>query len=137
VSQQCLFGGKEVGSKNCCLVQVVNKNRETLQPLIFKNIELGSIITSDFWPAYGDLNTLVYIHLNVNHSVSFVDPETNATTNHVENMRQKFRQSHKIRCGTQITVLDSYIFKFMWRQKHRNSFGKFVTHIKQLYDFNN
>ena len=53
-----------------------------LEPLIIKHIKKGSIIMSDSWPAYWNINSLVdangasknYCHYTVNHSVSFVNP---------------------------------------------------------------
>ena len=54
-----------------------------LEPLIIKHINKGSIIMSDCWSAYRNINSLVdanrtsmnYFHYAVNHSVSFVNPE--------------------------------------------------------------
>ncbi|KII68482.1 hypothetical protein RF11_06920 [Thelohanellus kitauei] len=51
---------------------VPNRKKETLIPIIRERIARGSIIISDCWKAYNELSECGYIHLNVNHSHSFV-----------------------------------------------------------------
>ena len=48
---------------------------------------------SDGWSAYKRIGELPerYIHMVVNHSENFVDPESSATTNHVESEWQYFK----------------------------------------------
>ena len=43
-------------------------------------------VSSDMWAAYQNIPGLpqAYQHFTVNHSQNFVDPVTNACTNHVE-----------------------------------------------------
>ena len=50
-----------------------------------------------------------YIHLQVNHSVHFVDPDTQACTNNVENMWKNAKISYKARCEMQRSLLSSYL----------------------------
>ena len=72
--------------------------------------------TSTSWRLYSST-------LQVNHSVHFVDPDTQACKIHIENMWKNAKISHKARCGMQRSLLSSYLQEFMWRQRFgKNSF---------------
>ena len=86
VYTQWVFGGIEKNSKNCFLVAVENKTAATLLPIIQQYILPGATVLSDLWRAYNTVDNLGNTHLTVNHSIHFVDPVTQATTNHVESM---------------------------------------------------
>lgn len=54
-------------------------------PLIAHHVKVGSTINSDEWRAYRNaLPQLGYTHFTVNHSVSYVDAQTGAHTQHIE-----------------------------------------------------
>ena len=46
----------------------------------------GSIIISDCWKSYNCLSEHDFEHLKVNHKYNFVDPETLAHTQNIENL---------------------------------------------------
>ena len=72
-----VFGGIERGSGKCFLVQVPDRTRHTLFPLIQQYILPGTHIISDGWAAYAAIDTInhgIYSHSVVNHSVNFVNP---------------------------------------------------------------
>ena len=80
------FGGIEryTGRRFCVSLGLGgSRNMPNLEPLIIKHIKKGSIIMSDCWGAYRNINSLVdangasmnYCHYAVNHSISFVNPE--------------------------------------------------------------
>lgn len=58
--------------------------RDTLIPIIERECEKGSVIHSDEWPAYGNLNVIGYRHFTVNHQENYVDPVTGANTQGIE-----------------------------------------------------
>lgn len=68
--QQWFFGGVEVGSGRCFMRPVAKRNAVTLLPIIQKYIMPGSIIISDQWAAYNNIDKLpeLYQHYTVNHS---------------------------------------------------------------------
>ena len=57
-------------------------------------------MVSDLWAAYNAVGNVGYQHLTVNHSIHFVDPQTLATTNHVDSMWSCAKQRNKRECGT-------------------------------------
>ena len=64
-------------SKKRFLVPLIDQRRdsETLIPLIQKFIKPKSLIISDSWRAYTELNCLDYTHKVINHSENFVCPD--------------------------------------------------------------
>ena len=55
VEGQWVFGGMEQDSRKCFLVAVKRRDEETLLPIIQKLIAPGTIIVSDSWKAYCNL----------------------------------------------------------------------------------
>ena len=77
-----VFGAIERGSQKVLLFRVPDRTRETLvHCLITTFIRPGTVIYSDQFTPYIPLNQLGYIHLSVNHSKNFVDPDSGAHTN--------------------------------------------------------
>ena len=69
VEGQWVFGGREKYDKRkIFMIPVTNRKQKTLLPLIKKWIKPGSIIHSDFWKGYCNLNKMGYTHVTVNHS---------------------------------------------------------------------
>ena len=68
VEGQWVFGGIEEDSRKCFIATVENRTEETLLELIKEWIAPGTIIVSDCWKAYNNLEKHGYIHKTVNHS---------------------------------------------------------------------
>ena len=72
--------------------------------------------------------------MTVNHNVHFVDPQTGATTNHVEAMWGRAKLRNKKECGTSRTHLCSYLIEFMWRAKFGDDpFQNLLAHLREVY----
>ncbi|XP_068757288.1 uncharacterized protein [Montipora capricornis] len=68
VEGQWVFGSIENDSRRSFLIAVEKSDKETLLPLIKKWIEPGTVIVSDCWKAYCNLEKHGYTHSTVNHS---------------------------------------------------------------------
>lgn len=87
--QKWIFGGVELGNHNNFFFQIVeNRSRDSLLQIIQEKIRPGSIIMSDMWRGYTNLESILnehnYTHLTVNHSETFVNPITGANTQSIE-----------------------------------------------------
>ena len=134
VREQWIFGGIDNTTKQCFVVAVPQRNAITLLPIIQQYVLPGTTIVSDLWRAYNTLGSLGYIHLTVNHSIQFVNPENHMTTNHIESLWQKAKMRNKRHYGTATTMMDSYLLEFMWRCEFgQNPFANFIKHIQYVY----
>jgi hypothetical protein len=68
------FGLKQ--GSDCRYFYVERRDRNTLIPIIQREYETGSVIHSEEWPAYGNLNATGYNNFTVNHQENYVDPVT-------------------------------------------------------------
>jgi hypothetical protein len=59
---------------DCRYFYVQRRDRNILIPIIHRECETGSVIHSDEWPAYGNVNAIGYSHFTVNHQENYVDP---------------------------------------------------------------
>ena len=89
--------------------------------------------TSDLWKAYDCLKNEGYDHLTVNHSLNFVNPDTGAHTQGIENTWWGVKRSFP-RTGTSKELFDGYLQEYMWRQQYgEDPFGNIIKHIADLY----
>lgn len=115
---------------------VEKRDKNTLLPIILKEVEKGSTIYSDEWAAYRTLENYGYIHKTVNHSQSYVAPD-GSHTNTVEvswhHMKTRFlRQMF----GVSEKLLVSYLHEESVRSKFKNNmyfFNKFLDFLS-LYN---
>ena len=66
------------------LFYVERRDRATLLPIIERECRAKSVIHSDEWKAYSNLNSLRFRHNTVRHKEKYVDPETGAHTQGIE-----------------------------------------------------
>ena len=84
VEGQWVFGGVEWESSRTFLVPIPNRTADTLVAIICDWIEPGTMVISDGWAAYRDLESQGFMHCTVNHAINFIDPDTRAHTNTIE-----------------------------------------------------
>ncbi|CAF1619035.1 unnamed protein product, partial [Didymodactylos carnosus] len=134
---QWVFGGIDINTRKCFLVPVDQRDATALLPIIEEYVLpgnadaicdlsnqimyffiLGTTIHSDEWRAYNALrNNPDYIHLTVNHSISFVNPNTGVHTQNIENTWMLAKRKHKKQGGFNRHLLQTYLEEFMWRQE--------------------
>lgn len=85
---QWVFGGIELESRKCFMIAVDKRDEATLLPLIKRWIEPGTIIISDCWKAYCNLEKHGYTHRTVNHSQEFVNEQGDSTNKMEGHWRQ-------------------------------------------------
>lgn len=100
-NQKWIFGGIELLNNNNFFFKIVeNRSSNILINIINESIAPGSIIMSDMWRGYNNLEIILaqnnYTHLQVNHSQNFINPLTGAHTQAIEAfwsvMKRKLRR---------------------------------------------
>ena len=134
IEGQWVFNGICRQSKACFLVPVAQRNKDTLLPIIRAHMLPGTHVMSGMWKAYDCLKDEGYGHLTVNHSLNFVDPDTGAHTQRIENTWWGVKRSMP-RTGTSKDLFESYLQEWMWRKHYGDDpFGNIVKHIADLYE---
>ena len=134
IEGQWVFGGICRETKACFLVPVERRDKETLLPIIRAQILPGTRVMSDMWKAYDCLQDEGYHHLTVNHRLNFVDPDTLAHTQRIENTWWGVKRSMP-RTGTSVDLFESYLQEWLWRQQNKSDpFGNIIEHIADLYN---
>ena len=89
---------------------------------------------SDLWRVYNCLNEEGYDHLTVNHSLNFVDPDSGAHTQGIENTWWGIKRGLP-RTGTSKELFDGCLQDYMWRQHYgKDPFGNIIKHVADLYE---
>ena len=93
---------------------VPHRDANTLLPLITAHVAPGTIIHSDKWAAYNQVQRLpnVSSHEVVNHSVNFVEPTTGVNTQNVESywnrVKTKLKRMRDVMVNnSQVTSINS------------------------------
>ena len=124
------------GSQKALLFCVPNRTRETLvHRLITTHICPGTVIYSDQFTLYIPLNQLGYIHLSVNHSKNFVDPNSGAHTNTIEDVWALVKKKLKSMSGTLYKYIPSYLDEFTWFRNFGKdqAFGQLLEDIAEQF----
>lgn len=141
VRERWVFGLYDTQQKIGHLKFVYDRTRETLLPIIEEIVLPGTEIHSDCWRSYLAIPAIPvipnYIHKTVNHTENFVDPNSEACTNHVECFWKNAKQKIKLMCGTTDGMLPSHLDEFLWRQRNGKItfeiFNNLLTQISQYY----
>lgn len=137
VKGEWVFGGVERESGKCFFRVVEKRDAETLLPIVRDWVLPGTTIYSDCWKAYNCLEKEGYEHLRVNHSLTYVDPETGAHTNSIEGtwsaIKRALRGTHHVP-----GEFDSYLAEYMWRKLHGHeqsdeAFKAFLDDLIKVY----
>ena len=120
------------------MVEVPDRSRATLTPIIRQWILPGSRIISDGWAAYGHLEEIghgIYMHDVVVHQRNFVDPDDDEIhTQNIENSWMRAKKKLRRQHGTSAALFPSYLSEFLWRNLMRQpAFGKLLATVASEY----
>ncbi|GFQ70870.1 putative transposase-like protein [Trichonephila clavata] len=129
-----VFGGIQRESRKSFFRVVANRTKKELLGVIREWILPGSTIISDCWRSYNCLSDEGYIHLRVNHSLTFKDPETSAHTNSIEGTWSAIKRGLKNHTAHVEGQFDSYLAEYMWRRsnEHKMIDANFEDYIKAI-----
>jgi transposase-like protein len=116
ITGQWVFGGVERQTKKMFVIPVPSRKAEVLLPLIKDHIAPGSVIHSDCWKAYQQINKSIYQHHVVNHSKNFVDPDTGTHTQNIERLWRDIRGSIP-RYGRREEHFNHYLAEFYFKRR--------------------
>lgn len=134
-----LFGGIERGQEGKFFFEIVpNRTEATLLEVIHRRIEKDSLIISDKWKSYHNLDQHGYLHEYINHSRHFVDPLNQLV--HTQTIESRWSSVKRFlrNKGTNISKnLHEYLFEYLYRWKFGdNSFEQILIDISMKYEFN-
>jgi hypothetical protein len=133
VAGSWVVGGVErTSEKKLFVITVPDRSGVSLKDIIYLYVEKGSIIITDCWKGYDWLcNDRNFIHMKVNHSKTFKDPQTGACTNSIEGTWAALKATIPKRNRTKGDI-DSYVLNYIWRRQHKNNLWQ--SFIKCLAD---
>jgi transposase len=136
VSEQWVFGAYDPAKKIGWMQLVEDRSAKTLLPIIQEWCAPGTIVVSDGWKAYNDLQNIGYKHQVVIHADCFVDPVTKVHTNNVENYWQRCKRKLKRMYGTSRELLPTYLDEFMWDERNGRSLEeRWKTTLRVLSEY--
>lgn len=113
---------------------VEKRDAATLFPIIQKVVRQGSIIHSNEWRAYRNIQFLEYADGKANHSVNFVDPGSGLHTQTIESYWNKQKSYIKTMRGCKRSFLNAYLHEFMWHDRFcNNALENLCQHIADQY----
>jgi ISXO2-like transposase domain len=114
-----ILGGVEITPERGIFLRIVeNRNADTLEEIICSHVRSGSIIVTDGWAGYKNLNRLGYEHKIVNHSEVFVNDE-GFHTNNIEGTWNAVKNRIVARNRTH-NLIEGKLFEYIWRRKNNN-----------------
>ena len=93
------------------------RDEATPLPLIERHIAKGSIIISDCWKAYCNLEKFGYEHRMVNHSKEFVNVN-GFNTNKIEGHRRQAK-CKLLSLGVGKDIVSSHLAEFLWQYENK------------------
>jgi len=102
-----VFGGIDRDNHEGFAVPVEKRDAATLLPIIHQFILPGTTILSDQLAAYNNISAGLenYARQTVNHSLHFIDSETHAHTQNIENMWMCIKRKKKQQMGQHNSLL--------------------------------
>jgi hypothetical protein len=128
-----VIGGVERTDDRRLFVEVVeDRSAKTLLDVITRHVKSGSIIHTDLWKGYGDVEkTLGFKHKTVNHSLCYVSPE-GVHTNTIEGSWNGIKLTIAVRNRNKNDIEDC-LLDFIWKRKHKDDLWKgLITALQSI-----
>ncbi|KAG0439433.1 hypothetical protein DMUE_2430 [Dictyocoela muelleri] len=120
-----IWGAVEFDTGYCYCEIVEKRDVNTLHPIIKRVIKPKSYVVSDKWSAYNNIEN-VY-QGRVCHKHFFVDPETKANTQMIENLWMHLKKIKHYSYGINIDTLQDHLNVFMFFRNYKNTpFSRFL-----------
>ena len=129
IQGQWIFGGICRETRDFFLVPVEKRDSATLIPIILDKVKPGTTIISDCWKSYNVLTELDFEHLTVNHKYNFVDPETLAHTQNIENLWWQIKRQLP-ETYTKHEQLYLHLSEYLWRKSKDTNCDLFIEFLK-------
>ncbi|KAG0434940.1 hypothetical protein DMUE_4965 [Dictyocoela muelleri] len=113
-----IFGGVEFKTGYCYCEVVEKRDISTLHPIIKSQIKPKSYVVSDKWRAYNDLENM--LQDSVSHKHYFVDPESKANTQSIENLWLHLKKIKHFSYGISLKTLPDHLNIFMFFRNHKD-----------------
>ena len=89
-----------------------DRTKSSLSGIITSKVKKESILFTDCWKGYSEINTIGYDHQKANHSIHFVDNQTNTHTNTIEGNLCAIKMQVTLRGRTK-TLKNLFLVRFM------------------------
>jgi hypothetical protein len=138
VEERWIIGGVDQETGECFFEQLISRDAAHITAAITNYVLPNTILVTDCWKGYNSdlLRNYGIAHMTVNHSMNYVDPQTKATTNHIESLWQKLKMVSGARFGLRTADLRGNIAEFVWRQRfgEKNvAMSNLLSQIPELY----
>jgi transposase-like protein len=133
-----IVGILERDSGRCWLEVVARRNAAALEQIITAHVLPGTIIVTDAWAAYANvdqINNGVYQHEVVVHAQHFVDPvHPEINTQAIEGLWMQAKRKLRYQSGTSRVLFPSYLSAFQWHFSHKlHAFGQYLKLLSDNY----
>lgn len=113
-----LGGVERTETRKVFAVIVPDRSASTLLDVISRHVKEGSIIYTDLWKGYKQLNTELGLeHFTVNHTLHFKDPDSGVHTNTIEGSWNGMKLAIARRARNS-ECLQERLLEFIWRRKN-------------------
>jgi ISXO2-like transposase domain len=130
-----VIGGVERTEERLMFAEVVDRrDTQTLMNVISRHVAEGSIVHTDMWRGYAQLEDLLNVeHRTVNHSEHFVNPEDGTHTNSIEGTWNGIKSKVSPKNRTR-EDMEGQLLEFIWRRKHaRDLWNSFITVLGDIH----
>ena len=129
ITGQWIFGAICRETSEFFVVPVEKRDSATLIPIITSKVFEGSTIISDCWKSYDCLSQHDFEHLSVNHKYNFVDPETLAHTQNIENLWWQIKRQQP-ETYTKHEQLYLHLSEYMWRKSKHHKCDLYLEFLR-------